>query len=594
MSKLLKILPWVLLVIFGLHLFRASQLPKDKPGDFQIIRFSKLPIVYQGRVKPIDTLARNSLTIVSRRQSYRDEEGKKQPAIRWLLDVISKSEQAMHHKVFRIENLDVLTSLGLERREGFRYAFTEFKDKLTVLDKESSRARSIEQGQRSIYDIKILEMAGMVHLMTRLMHSFSIPVMENRDDVMSLFKKIQMMEQFQLVHAVPPLGDLPKWLPLVNVLFRDSAAAMLQKEEFKAHKGATHLGNMLIAYKKGNVETFNKELEAYELLLKASPPEKTDQLENETKFNHFEPFYQISVLYIFIAVLSLLSFLFLSAGPSFALALRKSAFWLCVMALCVHTWALIARMSLSGYPPVTNLYSSAIFIGWGCVLIGIIVECIFKIGVGCLMSAITGFITLLIAHFLSGDGDTMEMMQAVLDTKFWLATHVTTITLGYSTTYLAGFFAIFYLISGIFTRMQNKENEKIFQNMIYGILCFALLLSFVGTVLGGLWADDSWGRFWGWDPKENGALIIVLWVALVLHAKWAGMVKTRGLAILAVFGNVVTSWSWFGVNQLGVGLHSYGFLDGAKLWLTIFILCNLVLMALGSIPKKRWRSTSSS
>ncbi|MFH1300324.1 MAG: cytochrome c biogenesis protein CcsA, partial [Planctomycetota bacterium] len=126
--------------------------------------------------------------------------------------------------------------------------------------------------------------------------------------------------------------------------------------------------------------------------------------------------------------------------------------------------------------------------------------------------------------------------------------------------------------------------------MLYGVLCFAIFLSFVGTVLGGLWADDSWGRFWGWDPKENGALIIVLWNALVLHARWGGMVKDRGLAMLSIGGNIVTSWSWFGVNELGVGLHSYGFTDGVLMALGLFMLSQLAVVAVAFIPQNRWWS----
>ena len=126
--------------------------------------------------------------------------------------------------------------------------------------------------------------------------------------------------------------------------------------------------------------------------------------------------------------------------------------------------------------------------------------------------------------------------------------------------------------------------------MIYGTLCFALFFSFVGTVLGGLWADDSWGRFWGWDPKENGALIIVLWNALVLHARWDGLVRDRGLAVLAVGGNIATSWSWFGVNELGAGLHSYGFTEGVALALVLFVISQLAIMAIGSIPTDQWWS----
>jgi cytochrome c biogenesis factor len=125
--------------------------------------------------------------------------------------------------------------------------------------------------------------------------------------------------------------------------------------------------------------------------------------------------------------------------------------------------------------------------------------------------------------------------------------------------------------------------------MMYGVTCFATLFSFVGTILGGIWADQSWGRFWGWDPKENGALLIVLWNAIILHARWGGFVRERGLAVMSVFGNVVVSLSWFGVNMLGVGLHSYGFMDQAFGTLMIFITMQLVVMALGMLPLKYWR-----
>ena len=149
---------------------------------------------------------------------------------------------------------------------------------------------------------------------------------------------------------------------------------------------------------------------------------------------------------------------------------------------------------------------------------------------------------------------------------------------------------LLYVLRGLFTTSLTPEIGKNMIRMIYGTLCFAVFFSFVGTVLGGLWADDSWGRFWGWDPKENGALIIVLWNALVLHARWDGMVKDRGLAVLAVGGNIVTSWSWFGVNELGVGLHSYGFTQGVLLALSIFAVSQLAVIAAGSLPKELWGS----
>jgi hypothetical protein len=131
---------------------------------------------------------------------------------------------------------------------------------------------------------------------------------------------------------------------------------------------------------------------------------------------------------------------------------------------------------------------------------------------------------------------------------------------------------------------------KALAKMVYGIVCFATLFSFVGTILGGIWADQSWGRFWGWDPKENGALLIVLWNAIILHARWGGLVRARGLMNMAIVGNIVTSWSWFGTNMLGIGLHAYGFMDAAFRWLMIFIGSQVFLIALGLLPLKYWAS----
>jgi ABC-type transport system involved in cytochrome c biogenesis permease subunit len=193
----------------------------------------------------------------------------------------------------------------------------------------------------------------------------------------------------------------------------------------------------------------------------------------------------------------------------------------------------------------------------------------------------------------------------VLDTNFWLATHVVVVTLGYAATFVAGAIGIVGIIAGVvmnlFRLPRNPASQsatsdlmKILANMIYGVICFATLFSFVGTVLGGIWADQSWGRFWGWDPKENGALIIVLWNALVLHARWGGLVRERGLMNLAIGGNIVTAWSWFGVNMLGIGLHSYGFTNAAFFYLTFFVATQLGLIVLGGLFwRKPSRATSA-
>jgi ABC-type transport system involved in cytochrome c biogenesis permease subunit len=361
------------------------------------------------------------------------------------------------------------------------------------------------------------------------------------------------------------------------------------------------LYSVLNAYARDDAESFNRELGAlkrtlgeHENLLSANRDRllaggaKQSEIYSQLRvnfesfFNNFSPFYYAAVLYLVAFVLGAASWL------GWSKPLRRASIWLLCFTLVVHTFALWGRMHISGRPPVTNLYSSAVFIGWGCVLLALVLEFIYKLGLGNIVAAAVGFLTLVVAHFLSLDGDTLIVMQAVLDTQFWLATHVVCITLGYATTFVAGAFGICYiLLAHVFPVLQVDERKQL-TRMIYGSVCFAIFFSFVGTVLGGLWADDSWGRFWGWDPKENGALIIVLYNALVLHARWGGMVKGRGLATLVVGGNIVTTWSWFGVNELGVGLHSYGASESSTaMWLLAFAVSQLVLIALGMMPR-RW------
>jgi ABC-type transport system involved in cytochrome c biogenesis permease subunit len=344
-------------------------------------------------------------------------------------------------------------------------------------------------------------------------------------------------------------------------------------------------GEMLLSYLKNEPLNFNKALAEYRELITKELPEQSEISGFEVFFNHFAPFYHCIVVYLFVFLISCFAWV---TAPA---TLNKTAFWLCILTLLVHTWALGSRMHIQGRPPVTNLYSSAIFIGWGCVLGCLMLEAVYKNGIGNIVGSVTGSLTLLIAQHLSAEGDTLEMMQAVLDTNFWLATHVTCVTLGYTATFVAGFLGIIYVVMGLVTTALTPERDKSLTQMIYGVVCFAMLFSFVGTVLGGIWADQSWGRFWGWDPKENGALLIVIWNAIILHARWGGMAKSRGVALLAIAGNMVTGWSWFGTNQLGVGLHAYGFNDQLAWGLTAFWISQLGLIGVGLIPRQYWLSS---
>jgi ABC-type transport system involved in cytochrome c biogenesis permease subunit len=191
-----------------------------------------------------------------------------------------------------------------------------------------------------------------------------------------------------------------------------------------------------------------------------------------------------------------------------------------------------------------------------------------------LIGSLCGVIFYFLAAYLAREGDTLQVLVAVLNTNFWLATHVIIITAGYGFCVITALMAHFALFAGVMNRPVSVQNGSLLLTMCL----ISLLLTALGTILGGIWADQSWGRFWGWDPKENGALLIVLWLIWIIHGRIAGQLKPTGFMIGAAALNVIVALAWFGVNLLGVGLHSYGFISGIVWGLLLFCLAELILI----------------
>ena len=229
-------------------------------------------------------------------------------------------------------------------------------------------------------------------------------------------------------------------------------------------------------------------------------------------------------------------------------------------------------------PPVTNLYETFVFVAWTGALLGFILEWIQKNSLGIMAGSVGGLLFLLIAGRYSLEGDTMGMLAAVLDSNLWLATHVVTISAGYAGCLIAGIVGHVYVIHRLAHPDQPHFRERLSRS-IHGILAFGLVFTFIGTVMGGVWADQSWGRFWGWDPKENGALLIILWCAVLFHARLAGMIGPLGMAVGTIVSIITVALAWFGVNLLGVGMHSYGFTSGIARWLLFFVAAELIFIA---------------
>ena len=556
MNGFAKAFPWLVVGVAALVLIFAMMPPGVGPDRMDLQEFGSIPVVDRGRVKPLDTYARTTLMLISGRQTYQDENDKTQPAIKWVLEVLSSRDTAEKLQVFRIENEEVLAMLGLKPRSEthFRYALDEFAGKWELIQTKAIVAKDMKSDRRSLFQSKLLELAEHMQMYAQLA-SLETPLM------------------------IPPQGPGGEWQPL-----------QMGEAEFRATKKADNATMSLLllkhAYAKGDAKMFNDTLAVYRKQTEKQFPKDSTRDDLEVFYNHFAPFYQCTLLYVVVFLLACFSW-FGWSGP-----FNRAAFWLAVLTLVVHTGALLGRMYLMNrwFVLVTNLYSSAVFIGWGCVALCLVLECLFNNGIGNVVAACAGGVTMLIGHHLASSGDTLEMMQAVLDTNLWLATHVTCVTMGYTATFVAGALGIVYIVRGVVTPSLDRSTAKALSAMIYGTVCFATLLSFTGTVLGGIWADQSWGRFWGWDPKENGALLIVIWNALILHARWGGMVHARGMAVLAVVGNMVTGWSWFGTNQLQVGLHSYGFSNTLAFGLVIGWALHAGVLVLGVLPMRWWAS----
>ncbi|HEY7725700.1 MAG TPA: cytochrome c biogenesis protein CcsA, partial [Anaeromyxobacteraceae bacterium] len=497
----------------------------------------------------------------------------------WLLDVLFHPARADEQPIFTVDDPDVLGLLGFQLSVERHYSFATLAPRIDEVERQASAARPIDARQRTRFQAAVLNLAERLYLYYRLRNTVQVDrspglaaEIANRGRAGSP-ERARALAELAYFRPIPPAPGQPA------DAWRSVGEALRAPDLDPSLPALARLGS---AHVSGDAAAFGSAVEALQRIAADRDPAAMRQAGAEGLFNRVQLFSLGMAIYL-LALLGLFaSWLW---RPDI---LQPASFGLLVAGAGVHTAGLVFRILLQGRPPVTNLYSSAVFVGWVAVLLGAVTERIYRRGFGTAVAAAAGFASLIVAHHLSGDGDTMEMMRAVLDSNFWLATHVVTITIGYAGTFLAGAIAIAWTVRRHLVHRLDPESTRTLGSMTYGVLCFALLFSFVGTVLGGIWADQSWGRFWGWDPKENGALLIVLWNAVILHARWGGYARERGIMAMAIVGNVVTSLSWFGVNMLGVGLHSYGFMDKAFYALSGFVASQLLLVALALAPRRFW------
>src|SRR5262249_12639762 len=437
--------------------------------DFDFSRFGEIPVLVGGRVKPLDTVARNSLLIIHGKQELRLEDGRRLSAMQWLTDVLFNAPVADKYPVFVVQNADVLGLFGWQQSDRKYFSFSEFSPFLKQIDEQAAQSDKLEAVQRSAYQSAILNLRNGLSLYQRLKNSIQPEGAENftaelqgfagnvpsaamaarqrsmgenfdqakLDDVAQMIQRYEHLSDMAYLLAVPPanLPGLPpsaaaggEWHSVGNSLLSSLAIGEI-------HPIGVEYAVIGDAYRANDRQLFNQHVQLMTDWFVKEQPNTMKRASFEFLFNRLQPFSQSMMLYVLAFLLACASWLGASS------ILRRSAFYLLFVALGVHSFGLFSRMYLQERPPVTNLYSSAIFIGWGAVIVALILERIFKDGIGAACAGAIGFVTLVIAHHLAGSGDTLEMLQAVLDTNIWLATHVVAITTGYSAMFLAGMLA---------------------------------------------------------------------------------------------------------------------------------------------------------
>ena len=565
-----------------------------------------IPAQSEGRIKALDTVARMSLLAFNAKQSLEDFSG-----IAWFLELVADPETAYNRQVFDLRNPEAAAAIGLEERKAHRYSFKEVYSALHQHEEDLRAYHQKDEDLRTLVENQLLELQAKVFHYYEMSRSLTCLVPSIRIDDLTLaatfgvepgsgvsYWQLQgndaaMAKLAQAAEAAAAGGANdaaagggdPAALALANELSRrffDRTATavaivppdpergeerwlapweLLDGRSISAAQRAVMDGwqRVLGAYLKGDVEATKAAVAALRADLVSAAGLTSDQEERvdlrkidvEALYNHAALFYKSVAFYILAFVLLALSWMF---KPGL---LQKLAFGSLVVGFVPHLTGLLLRMYIMGRPPVSTLYESIIFVGFIAVLAGIAVELSQRNGLGTFVAATLGATLHFVGFGYAADGDTMGMLVAVLNSNFWLGTHVVTITIGYGAAIVSGMAGHVYLVEQVLHPREHERLAAIYRNMI-GLTLVALFFTLFGTILGGIWADQSWGRFWGWDPKENGALLIVLWQLVLLHGRLTRQFEPVGFAAGLVINNVVVLIAWFGVNLLNVGLHSYG------------------------------------
>ncbi|HRQ87959.1 MAG TPA: cytochrome c biogenesis protein CcsA [Bacteroidia bacterium] len=610
--------------------------------------FENLLVQQDGRVKPVYTVARFTLLqfLGKSRVSFQTLDGKTHRLhySEWFLDVLFRGEIAKALPVFIVDDSEVVVQIGVSpKSKRDRYSYNELlvgRAKLAELAGQYAQKRKqYEQSEKDKqYELDRIE--GMILTLGRNVSDFEYLVAQlgfarkgellvngsllppelnqlaQRLDTVEMIDKMPEISPEQLFAAVrqPPgqtedermfaaaLGlfafqadsagrlsffppqsqDDEVWLSGRDLML-DGLASKEKRPWVREQLGEFQ---KLAAAQGEGEDAFRAALQSYSDRQHQTAEARGEGTHSKLEIQLYRGNWFMYSLYCFVFAFMVMAFSWLVPASRTGRTLLLLAGVLAFAGLALDAYGITLRCIIRQRPPITNLYDTILFIAGTAVLLGLMIEFFTRLGIGTLIAVVTGLLGMFLAikYEAKEATDTITQLQAVLDTNFWLATHVTIINIGYAAGMVAALIGIIYLVSRPLLLALGKERPdfcRVLTRMNYGVICFCLFFSLVGTVLGGIWANYSWGRFWGWDPKENGALMICLWTLVILHGRMAGWIREIGIHMNSLILAIIVTFSWWGVNNLGVGLHSYGFTEGV--WGALYISWGVlgIFLALG-------------
>ena len=522
----------------------SSQTSVDTSG-LNFRQFGLLAIQDGGRRKPIDTFARETLIRITGRSTYIGKTHRTWQPNDFVLSAALETHDWRSEPMVLVSLGKLKEQLGLDKTQR-RFSFEQLVA-LPELQRLTNEAHALKRAEKPLDRVQqeALSVSDRLALLANAMNGSALLI-------------------------VPaPKSETEAWVvpPEFSRYYSETQFAPIQIQ----------LQTMATGYVQGDGFNFSRAASQLRESLRSLSPSiypQDRQLRLEYFCNHFEAFYRAIWFYGLAFLVLLIAHL-----RSGARALRNIGVSIAILALAFHASGIVMRCLIAGRPPVTNMYESIIWVSFAVSFFGMIFFVRYRTPVYLLAAVPVTLLALLLVHQMPiAMPSSIDPLVPVLRDNFWLTIHVLTITLSYAAFALAMGFGHILL----WRYARNPAGARADSPMhfwLYRVLQLGVLLLAAGTILGGVWANYSWGRFWGWDPKETWALIALLCYLTALHGRLAGWWTEFGLVVASVVCFLAVLMAWYGVNfVLGKGLHSYGFGIGGETYVATFVLLDLLFV----------------